>query len=531
MRLIKVQIDGYKHLKNTCVRFQEAASANMLQEELPVRFFIGLNGSGKSVFLEGICFLFSRIVQNETPGFSFTLVYQIMRDRLYRVEVTNGAGDERLDIQILPEGEERPWKLHTFAEHRELLPDHVFTCASGSNNNYFDIMVHSPRTSLYSDLFDMSLLGKTRKNREERRRDIEKVLLSLKTLEENPISMFIDEKNSVLVLAAFLAVLPGQARPDQMMRYIRCRREILAMSDSMPRPVLLSLVLDAGRVEELRQELGQYGTIFCSITEVGSTQPGESAWNTVRLYQDETADAANAHGDRVLSFLFEPYIKGDQDSFAVRSLNDSYDNPMELLSKLILASNKGMIKEVHVGLKIQGTDDVVEESALSEGEYMLLVRLGLFVLGSAGKRGGQCLFLMDEPDVYLNEHWNIDFVSMIHRIYEGTEADHEIVIATHSSLMLTDAFPNQLYYFQQKHGQVTCMNVRASTFGGSRNEIMENLFLTGNSVGTYSYEKIEKILDEVEDIQELEAYLGNVGSGYLRMRLLDKIQILRKKEG
>ena len=159
---------------------------------------------------------------------------------------------------------------------------------------------------------------------------------------------------------------------------------------------------------------------------------------------------------------------------------------------------------------------------------MLLVRLGLFALGREYGGVSQCLFLMDEPDVYLNEYWDIDFVSMIHRIYEGSQRNHEIVIATHSSLMLTDAFPNQLYYFQKKQGQVRCLNVRASTFGGSRNEIMEQLFLTGNSVGTYSYRKIEEILAQVDDIQKLEACLKYVGSGYLRLRLLDKIQLLRK---
>lgn len=47
MQLIKVQIDGYKHLKNTCVNFNETCEDNMFDDELPVRFFIGLNGSGK----------------------------------------------------------------------------------------------------------------------------------------------------------------------------------------------------------------------------------------------------------------------------------------------------------------------------------------------------------------------------------------------------------------------------------------------------------------------------------------------------
>ena len=520
MRLIKVWIDGYKHLKNTCVNFNETDSADMFSKELPIRFFIGLNGSGKSVFLEGICFLFSRIVQNEVPGFAFALTYLILRDRMYYVEVTNGAGEEELDILVTSEGEAQ--RFDTFEGRRWLLPDYVFTCASGSNNNYFDIMVHSPRTSLYSDLFDMSLLGKSKMDKEERRRNIEKTLFSLKSLEENPISMFVDEGNSVLVLGAFLAVLPGTPGSETMINYIKSRQEILAMVDSMPKPIILSLTLDAGRAEELRDEPWQ--------SESNQRQTEKRGWSTERLYQYEAADMADGQGDRVISFLFEPCMQDDKDSFAVKSLNDFYDSPMELLSKWMLARNKGIIKEVHIGFQIQNTEDIVEENAFSEGEYMLLVRLGLFLLGRERNDSHQCLFLMDEPDVYLNEHWNIEFVSMIHRIYEGTAANHEIIIATHSSLMLTDAFPNQLYYFQQRQGQVACLNIRASTFGGSRNEIMERLFLTNTSVGVYSFKVIEKILDEVDDVQQLEKYLKSVGSGYLRLRMLDKIRLLKKKE-
>lgn len=522
MRLIKVWIDGYKHLRNTCVSFHETTASEAFSGETPIRFFIGLNGSGKSAFLEGICFLFSRIVQNEVPGFDFALVYRIQRDRVYEVEVKNKAGEEKLDILVTPEGAHEPQRLHTFEGHRGLLPDYVFTCASGSNNNYFDIMVDSPRTSLYSDLFDMSLLGKNRMDREERRGQIDRALAALKALEENPISMFVDEGNSVLALAVFLAVLPGAPGSETMERYMTCRRKILSMVESMPEPVLLSLTLDAGRAEEFRDEL--------LPGRPRREKACKSGWSAVKLYQYETVEAADGRGDSVVSFLFEPRVEGEGDSFAVEGFCDFYDRPMELLSKLIRARNQGIIKEAHIGFSIRNTPDLVEENAFSEGEYMLLVRLGLFLLGREQEGGSQCLFLMDEPDVYLNEHWNIDFVSMIHRIYEEAEAEHEIVIATHSSLMLTDAFPNQLYYFQQRQGQVTCLNIRASTFGGSRNEIMERLFLTDSSVGTYSCKMIEQILAEVDDIRQLEDYLSHVGSGYLRLRMLDKIQLLKKNE-
>ena len=79
MKLIQIKIDGYKHLKNTCVDFNNRPDGELFHDGIPIRFFIGLNGSGKSVFLEAICLLFSRIVQDEVPGFDFTLIYEIWR--------------------------------------------------------------------------------------------------------------------------------------------------------------------------------------------------------------------------------------------------------------------------------------------------------------------------------------------------------------------------------------------------------------------------------------------------------------------
>lgn len=212
----------------------------------------------------------------------------------------------------------------------------------------------------------------------------------------------------------------------------------------------------------------------------------------------------------------------------MESLTRAYPSPIDLLSKLLLARHQGIIKEAHMTFQIQGSDELVEENALSEGEYMLLVRLGLLAIGRSA--GCQCLYLFDEPDVYLNERWNVDFVSMIHQIFEGTTPLHEIIVATHSSLILTDAFPEQLYYFQLKDGHAQCFNVRASTFGGSRNEIMQSLFQTNHSVGSFAYHKVVSLLESSEDADELESYLESIGSGYLRLRLLDKIQRLREEK-
>lgn len=527
MQLIKVEINGYKHLKNTCVNFIVPSKTGILENSLPIRFLIGLNGSGKSVFLEGLCLILSRIVQDEVPGFNFNLIYNIQRDHLYRVEIKNGT-DSKLDIRYFTDDNKTYSTLNSFEKHRYLLPDYVFACASGSNNNFFEIMMRSPKTSLYSDLFDMSLLGKSKLNETERIGYIDKTLTSLRLLDENPICLFIEEQSSVLALAAYLSVFPHKLNSSDIGEHIKCMNDILFMLDSRPKPISLSFVLDGNRLNQLENELQQYGAIFESVNSDDIVENRVCDWDVTRLHQDETIDTREPHGDKVLTFLFDTFSTEYGDRPYIKNLSKSYKDPLDFLSKLILAYNKGIIKKAHISFKIQGSEEILEQSALSEGEYMLLVRLGLLALGRHNNNC-QCLFLLDEPDVHLNEHWNINFVSMMHRIYKGCNSFHEIVIATHSSLMLTDALPDQLYYFMFKKGNVHCYNIQASTFGGSRNEIMQALFQTEHSVGSYAYSVVERILDEVDDVETLESYLDNIGSGYLRLRLLDKINILKNK--
>lgn len=509
MRLIQASVNGYKHLRNLTVSFVPPEEGNPLfRDGIPIRFLIGLNGSGKSAFLEALCLIFSRAAQDELPGFDFFLRYEIRRGgRRYVVELSGG---DRMEICVFEEGEERPLRLSSFAGRRELLPDRVFVCASGNNNNFFDIAVRSPKDALHGELFDASLLGKSRSGPRERREEMDKTLEKLRRLEEDPICLFVDEHTAVLALAAFLAVLPGGEEAP-------CRRQILSILDSLPQPVSFSLTLDLERLDALGDSRG--GLFPSPESRDG---PNLSHWTTPRLRQDE----GDSSGDQVVTFLFEP--PGDGGEPQVKSLTDAFASPIRLLSELIRAQNLGVIKEAHLSFRLRGAEDLLEENALSEGEYMLLVRLGLLAMGRQ-EESGQCLYLLDEPDVYLNERWNIDFVSIIHQIYQGTAFRHELLAATHSSLILTDAFPEQLYYFREEKGGVKCQNIRASTFGGSRNEIMQALFQTPHSVGTFSYSKIQELLQAAQSAGELEEQLKNVGSGYLRLRLLERLR--RVKEG
>lgn len=513
MRLLKVDIDGYKHLRNMSVTFVPPRDSGLLRDAVPIRFLIGLNGSGKSAFLEGLCLIFSRLAQNEIPGFSFRLLYEIQRDgQLYRVDASSDGGKE---LSVHATSKEADIRASSFAQHQYLLPDRIFICASGNNNAFFDIVVRSPRDALHGELFDASQLGKNQHAPPQRRENAARVLRALRRLEEDPVCLFIDEQASVLALAAFLSIPDEDGAADGS---TDCRKWILKIPDSRPLPLSFSLSVDMDRLRTL-QNRDETDSIF---RELEGDSRRLSSWTTAHAVLDDSSGETGE--DQVMTFLFE----GDTRP-RVKSLTDICHSPVDLLSKLIRARNQGIIREAHLSFRLEGSEDVLDESALSEGEYMLLVRLGLLAMGRS--RDSQFLYLLDEPDVYLNERWNIDFVSTIHALYRDRAPQHEILVATHSSLVLTDACPEQLYYFSAENGTAVCRNVRASTFGGSRNEIMQALFQTKHSVGSFSFQQIEHLLETAERADELEQQLENVGSGYLRLRMLARIEHLKKKEG
>ena len=71
MKLEYLYIDGYKGLKRLKLQFKEQTGV------VPVDFLIGCNGSGKSSVLEALGLIFTRIMQNELPGFIFELKYRM----------------------------------------------------------------------------------------------------------------------------------------------------------------------------------------------------------------------------------------------------------------------------------------------------------------------------------------------------------------------------------------------------------------------------------------------------------------------
>src|SRR6185312_7196174 len=85
-------------------------------------------------------------------------------------------------------------------------------------------------------------------------------------------------------------------------------------------------------------------------------------------------------------------------------------------------------------------DVVVTWDELSDGEQMLLGRMSLLLLLS-GRHGS--LLLLDEPETHFNDSWKREIIDIVDDNILKETAAH-VIVATHTSIALTDAFASEI---------------------------------------------------------------------------------------
>lgn len=185
------------------------------------------------------------------------------------------------------------------------------------------------------------------------------------------------------------------------------------------------------------------------------------------------------------------------------------------------------VQRLHRPIASDGEPDdvVVTYDQLSDGEQMLLGRMGLMFL-LRGQDGA--LLLLDEPETHFNDVWKREIVEMIDMgLLNSTEAN--VVVATHTSIALTDAFAAEVTVLDKSDGQTQARGVTGGLFGTDPGEVNMNLFRADSSIGRRSLEILDRLLKTEwkgrED--ELRAVIDILGSSFHRAELRAILKDLR----
>lgn len=553
MRLHELYVKNYKQLSKFSIRFENVQKS---VGKDPFRFLVGRNGVGKTSLLEAIGLIFTRIMQDETPGFYFKLVYSMETDGksvIIEVEpnsrldaaqqqnsqdIVNSDTESRLQVYVTDSTGSRyrlDLRRRPFSEWKEYHPRRVIGFASGPTNIFEDVLLHSPAESLKSDIYDARYREQEEQDYDLQTLDIEHSLVNLKRLYDDASYLYIDGKTAKFVLICLSATIPivYSETGEQLDReYIQLRYSLFNMIGGL-KPVGVTLVIDEDKLRNYIQtdqappRLQMLIKWMSTQAELENEQEVYYAWNISRDKTTVKQYAERVTRERVAYF---PIVHDESNEFRCHGLTADC-NPFDMLTLLLIASREGFLLDAHLIFQHKQSKQLFNESALSDGEYLWISRLGLVLLSRANENG-DLLFLFDEPDVHLNESWNEKFVEMLHQLSHSSKGmtKDEFIIATHSTLLLTDADPDQVYLLEKgKETPTQVEKLAISTFAANRAEISKRIFGVDSPIGQYSLRLLKERF-ETNSKEDLFDLLNKVGPGYYRFRVHSQLERLEHPE-
>jgi predicted ATPase len=315
MRLDKLQIAGFKNLREFAVDFDE---------ESPTTVLVGRNGTGKSNLLEALTIIFRDLDLGATPSFDYVLEY-VCRGRKIKIEA-----NPRDRAKATVDGAATSYKQLGQVDGERYLPKYVFGYYSGPSNRMEDhFEKHQER--FYRDLLD---------GREQPLRPLfyarpihsQFVLLAFFLKQDEETKKFLRENLWIEELDSVLFVMnePPWRSKEGDERFWRARGTVSRFLDRL------------------------YGLSLAPL----------------RLSQRVSAGFRKTTSREHLYL----YLKGVE---ALRGLSAHYGTQQELFKALESTYISELIREVRIRVKARNVDGSLTFRELSEGEQQLLMVLGL----------------------------------------------------------------------------------------------------------------------------------------------------------
>ena len=223
-------------------------------------------------------------------------------------------------------------------------------------------------------------------------------------------------------------------------------------------------------------------------------------------------------------------LAGAEAVMRVFSSNNDLDTMLlEVFDELRAWETSGLLDEITLTIKrlsrqIAADDEpddvVVNYDQLSDGEQMLLGRVGLLFLL---RRQNGALLLLDEPETHFNDVWKREIIDLVDEaILKNTSA--QVVVATHTSIALTDVFSSEIVRLTRCEGRIQADSPAFPTFGTDPGRILLHVFGSPDVIGSRAMEFLrDKLRKEwtLENRALLENLVNEIGSGWPRAKLTE----------
>ena len=181
------------------------------------------------------------------------------------------------------------------------------------------------------------------------------------------------------------------------------------------------------------------------------------------------------------------------------------------------------------------------DESLSDGELGFIRRFALIMLmRELNGEENRSLLLLDEPETHFNENWKRHFIYLIKEALKDTY--HDVFIATHSAMLITDVKRDELYHFELVNDKIKTFPVCLNTYATNIVDIGKALFDLEADIGEYSKNELENLIKGIDITtnqrfktidkhkQALQNKLKEVGPGEWRWKIRSKINQLEKAD-
>lgn len=197
---------------------------------------------------------------------------------------------------------------------------------------------------------------------------------------------------------------------------------------------------------------------------------------------------------------------------AHKSLNISDELPKPDPSRLIFRIEKINMNKI---VEDEKPSKTIYYKGLSDGEHQFNEVIGsVLMMEQEG-----CLFLMDEPDTHFNPVWRAKMIEMLNHVTAYSfdskgkpEAvrEQEIIITTHSPFVVSDSMREDVYKFDKVKGEVTYVNPKVETYGASVSLLLQEIFDRRISISDLSNFDLDALRDALRELKTPEAIKAKI---------------------
>ncbi|WP_297332244.1 restriction system-associated AAA family ATPase [Flavobacterium sp.] len=167
-----------------------------------------------------------------------------------------------------------------------------------------------------------------------------------------------------------------------------------------------------------------------------------------------------------------------------------------------------------------------EYEKISDGEHQFIHILGGILLFDTKKADRDILYLLDEPDTHFNPLWRSDFFYQMDKVLANKNV--EFVVTTHSPFILSDCHGYNVFKFKRTEGKVTFSRVEKETYGATYENVTESLFDPNDDdykhfdsrIAKLAFLDIEKLHSEIAEIDSHQQWIEKRENFLSRIRML-----------